>query len=88
MSFTMTQFLHVIHAESLSGFRVRIVFNNGDRGVVDLERHLTGPVFEPLRDLEAFAEVRLEGHTLSWPNGADFAPEFLHGLLQKGASGG
>ena len=78
----MTQFLHVTDAEFLSGFRVRLVFNNGDRGVVDLEKHLTGPVFVPLRDPEAFAQFRLEGHTLSWSNGADFAPEFLHGLLQ------
>jgi hypothetical protein len=84
----MTQFLHVTHAESLSGFKVRLVFNNGDTGVVDLEAHLTGPVFESLRDPKVFAEFRLEGHTLSWPNGADFAPEFLHGLLQRpGATG-
>jgi hypothetical protein len=32
-----------------------------------------------LRDLVAFGEVRAqpELHTVTWPNGADFSPEFL-----------
>jgi hypothetical protein len=83
MSVTMAQFLHVTRAEFISGFKVRIAFNNGDSGVIDLQQHLTGPVFEPLREPGAFACLQIEGHTLSWPNGADFAPEFLHGLLKK-----
>ncbi len=39
-----------------------------------------GEVFEPLRDLTVFKQFRIhpEFHTLVWPNGADFAPEFLH----------
>ena len=37
-------------------------------------------MFEPLKDLEYFRSFRLEPElgTVSWPNGADFAPEFLH----------
>jgi hypothetical protein len=37
-------------------------------------------VFEPLRDPEVFKRFRVdpEFRTLVWPNGADFAPEFLH----------
>jgi hypothetical protein len=34
-------------------------------------------LFEPLKDKEFFSSFTLEGHTLSWSNGADFAPEFL-----------
>ena len=83
MTVLMTQFLHVTRARHISGYQIQIEFNNGDAGIVDLQSELSGPVFEPLRNLEAFSMVRIEGHTLSWPNGADFAPEFLHGLLQK-----
>jgi hypothetical protein len=41
---------------------------------------LYGPVFEPLRDAAVFKQFRVheEFRTLVWPNGADFAPEFLH----------
>jgi len=41
---------------------------------------LHGEVFEPLRDPEVFAQVKInpETGTIEWPNGADLAPEFLH----------
>ena len=77
----MTTFLHVTDADFLEGYKVRIAFNNGDVGVVDLEPHLWGPVFEPLRDPQKFRKFSLSGHTLAWPNDADFAPEFLYSLL-------
>ena len=82
MNATMTQFLHVTEARWLSGYRIQISFNNGDSGIVDLEQELDGPVFGPLRDLKFFASFSLDGYTLSWPNGADFAPEFLHSILR------
>jgi len=47
-------------------------------GEVDLASELYGQVFEPLKDKEFFKSFELEGHTLSWVNGADFAPEFLY----------
>jgi hypothetical protein len=54
-------------------------FDDGVEGCVDLSAHLRGPIFEPLRDPERFAEVRLaDGYTVAWPNGADLAPEFLY----------
>jgi hypothetical protein len=28
--------------------------------------------------LALFKSFKIEGHTLSWSNGADFAPEFFH----------
>ncbi len=39
-----------------------------------------GPVFEPLHDRTYFAgfQIHPEFRTLSWPNGADIAPDFLH----------
>lgn len=73
--------LHVTEATYLDGYRVRLAFNDGRRGEVDLASSLDGPIFEPLRSLDLFRRFRLEGHTLAWENGADFAPEFLSELL-------
>lgn len=72
--------LHVTQAEYLGGFRVRLDFNDGFSGVVDLSGRLTGPVFQTLNDVEEFRRFTLVGHTLSWQNGADLAPEYLREL--------
>lgn len=79
-------FTHVTNAHYLAGHRLHLWFNDGTDGEVDLEQQLSGPIFEPLRDVEYFRHFRLEGHTLSWPNGADFAPEYLHQLVHAIAS--
>ena len=55
-----------------------IQFSDGKRRKVDLEHELTGEVFEPLKAPEFFALAIIEGGTVAWPNGADFAPEFLY----------
>ena len=61
---------------------LRLSFNDGTAKVVDVAPLLIGPVFEPLRDAAYFARVTLDPicGTVTWPNGADFAPEALHGL--------
>ena len=70
----------VLEAKYLGGHRVWIRFNDGVEGEIDLGPELLGEVFEPLRDPEYFAAFRVD-ETLMWPNGADFAPEFLHDRL-------
>lgn len=70
-------FPHVTPVEYLGDYKLKLRFNNGAEGIVDLESELYGEVFEPLRDKRLFKEVYLTSQTIEWPNGADFAPEFL-----------
>ena len=70
-------FLHVFRAEHIRDHQIHLWFNDGFDGEVDLSRDLTGVIFEPLRDVAVFTQFQLEGHTLAWKNGADFAPEYL-----------
>ena len=71
---------HVVAAEHVSGYVIRLTFRDGTAGEIDLSAELTGPMFEPLREPETFKRfsVHPEFHTLVWPNGADLAPEFLY----------
>ena len=69
--------VQVLEARYRGDYRVWLRFDDGLDGEVDLAGELDGEVFAPLRDPEYFAAFRLD-ETLQWPNGADFAPEFLH----------
>ena len=83
--------LEVTAAEYVEGYRIRVSFNNGESGIVDLEAALWGPVFEPLRDPDVFRrfEVSKVLHTIRWENDADFAPEFLYDkMLEQAAAQG
>lgn len=69
----------VVEARHVRDYVMWIRFADGSEGEVDLGSELWGPVFEPLRDASAFKRFRVaEYGTLAWPNGADFAPEFLY----------
>ncbi len=71
--------LHVVEARYVKDHTVWLRFNDGISGNVDLADSLDGPIFEPLKDIEYFKLMKLDSEldTISWPNGADFAPEFL-----------
>ena len=71
------KFLHIEKAQHIANHEVWLEFNDGSKGKVNLKDSIHGKIFEPLSDNEFFKNFRLEGHTLSWPNGADFAPEYL-----------
>ena len=78
--------LHVIGAEHAGGHRLHLWFNDDTNGDVDLSGLLTGPIYQPLQSLDYFKRFRLEGHTVAWENGADFAPEYLQGLILSQAT--
>lgn len=68
----------VVKAEYERAFLIHLTFSDGTEGTVDFEEWLEGPIFEPLRDQDFFRRFFIEAGALSWPNGADIAPETLY----------
>lgn len=75
----------VVEVRHLEGYKLWIRFRDGASGTLDLSAELWGPVFTPLKDVALFAQatVHPELHTVTWPNGADLAPEFLCASLKR-----
>lgn len=76
--------VQVLEARYQGDYRVWIRSDDGVEGEVDLSAELEGEVFIPLRDREYFAKFVVD-ETLTWSNGADFAPEFLHAACAGGS---
>jgi hypothetical protein len=75
---------HIVDARHAGNYRVWLRFDDGMTGEIDLEDELWGPVFLPLKNIAEFARLRADPdlETVVWPNGADFAPEFLYERLK------
>ena len=74
--------LRITEAKVVGPHILRLAFYDGTRKTVDVYPLLDGPVFEPLKNPEFFAEAAFDpvSGTVFWPNDADFAPEALHAL--------
>lgn len=72
--------LEIVEAEYVEGYTVRVKFNNGESGVVDLSQALWGPMFEPLKDPAVFRKLKVSDvvHSICWENDADLAPEYIY----------
>jgi hypothetical protein len=82
----MSAMVHVTAVTVLGHYRLRLEFSDGLVREVDLGYlRDRGPIFEPLRDPEFFAQVAVdaEAHTVVWPNGADLDPLVLHGDFES-----
>ena len=69
------------NAEYDGDYRIKVYFEDGTNGVIDMKQELWGEVFEPLKDLSKFQNFVLDSElqTIVWPStGADLAPEFLY----------
>ena len=82
----MAELVHVTAVEVLGDHRLRLNFEDGAEGEIDLSSWGWRGVFEPLGDPAYFRRVTLDEElgTIVWPNGADIAPETLYDWVAHG----
>ena len=69
----------VIDARYVSDYKIHVIFNNGEERIADFSKWGLGRgMYKPLKDKEYFKKFFVDGWTISWPNGADIAPETLY----------
>ena len=77
----------VVAVEPLGEMCLRVTFIDGTSGEVRLRSfiespHVSGTIFEPLRDPEIFRRVRVDLGAVAWPNGANLAPDAMYDAIR------
>lgn len=76
---------HIVAAELVTDYRIRLTFSDGARGVVDFRAQIVGRggVFAALEEPATFGAFQIDADagTLVWPNGVDFCPATLHARI-------
>lgn len=67
----------VTSVRPLPGFRLLLTFEDGKRGIYDVEPLLDKGVFRRLRNNALFNQVTVELGSVAWPGDLDIAPETL-----------
>ena len=74
---------------ALPNYRLALTFNDGTRGSADLSalvQRSDAGVFASLRDHARFEQVGLAYGAVTWPNGADLDPCWLHEEITRSGS--
>jgi hypothetical protein len=76
----MSEIHDIVDVEVTGEYELRVTFDDGAIRDVRLGDQLNGPVFEPLRNHELFAQVEVdpESGTVTWPTGADLDPIVIY----------
>ena len=71
----------VVSAEYIEEYKIRVTFENGKTGVVDLLPYIRkGGLYSKLKDVDYFKKFQIneELGILTWENKIDIAPETLY----------
>ena len=80
--------MHLVkNVQYISDYKLLLTFEDESTRLVDLEHHLNGEIFEPLKNVAYFRTVRVDHDidTIVWENGADFSPDFLYEIGELAA---
>jgi Protein of unknown function (DUF2442) len=72
--------------EALPGFRLRVRFNDGIEGMVELAGFINSGkagVFAALRDESLFRQARIVLGAVTWPGDLDLAPDAMHRAIKE-----
>jgi Protein of unknown function (DUF2442) len=63
---------------SKANYQLELTFTNGEVGAYNCAPLLDFGVFQELRDVFYFNQVRVEGGTIAWPHEQDICPDTLY----------
>ena len=67
-----------VEVTPLPDYRLKVLFDNGERRSFDVKPYIKGEWFSELLDPKVFNAVRVDGLSVAWPDGQDIAPDCLY----------
>lgn len=70
----------------LPDYRLSVTCNDGTNGIVDMSALVNSSnagIFAALKDVQLFQQVNVELGAITWPNGADLDPVWVHEEISK-----
>lgn len=67
-----------IEVKPLEDYKLYLKFKNNEEKIYDVKRILKNKMFEKLKNVEYFKNVKISGCTIEWKDGEDIAPENLY----------
>ena len=77
---------YVREVEPLEDYRLRLLFENGERRILDMRPYLDRGVFQRLRDRGLFQEARVVAGSVEWPTEIDLSYDTLYLQSVPGSS--
>lgn len=75
----------ITHVQTRPGSILKVTFSDGVCGELCIAERLFGPMFEPLKDPELFAQAKVDSFGIvCWPNGADLDSDVLYRAISAG----
>lgn len=60
------------------GYQLRLVFENGEKGIFSFQEYLKYPVYQPLADESYCKKAKVCNGTVIWDDVVDFDPDTLY----------
>ena len=64
-------------------YTLSLVFENGEKGILDMKPILGFGVFKRIKDLDNFKRVRVAFDTIEWDCGVDLDPEYIYAKCRE-----
>jgi len=80
--------VRILSAKPIPGYRLEIVFNDGVKGIFNVEPEKRGGVFLKLLDSKVFQAVTVNPDfgCVEWPGGIDLCPDTMHRMMTGSVS--
>ena len=73
----------VVNVKTKDNYVLYLKFDNGEQGWMDMKPFLNYGVFQKLKDLNIFQQVRIKFDTVEWDCGVDLDPEYVYEKCMK-----